>query len=130
MYTCKDLLEIVKFISKSAADITFWMTVYHTLFKTEHYDIKTFFFFCSLTSKMSISLFCYFFFFVLFRGTPTAYGGSSQSRGQIRTRAAGLHHSHSNARFKLYLQTTPQLIAMPDSQPTEQGQGSNHRHGY
>ena len=31
------------------------------------------------------------------RATPTAYGGS-QARGQIRTAAAGLHHSHSNAR--------------------------------
>jgi len=29
---------------------------------------------------------------------PTAYG-VSQARSQIRAIAAGLHHSHSNARF-------------------------------
>ena len=33
----------------------------------------------------------------LFRAPPVAYG-SSQARGPIRPTAAGLHHSHSNAR--------------------------------
>ena len=33
--------------------------------------------------------------FFLSMATPTAYG-SSQARGQITARAAGLHHSHSN----------------------------------
>ena len=39
---------------------------------------------------------------------------SSQARGQIGAVATGLPHSHSNARSKLHLQTTPQLSAMPD----------------
>ena len=43
----------------------------------------------------------FFLFFVFFfRATPTAYG-SSQDRGWIRDVAAGLHHSHNNARFQL-----------------------------
>ena len=37
-----------------------------------------------------------FFFFLLFRAAPLAYGGS-QTRGLIRATAAGLRHSHSNA---------------------------------
>jgi len=40
----------------------------------------------------------YFIVFCLFRATPKAYG-SSQARGPIRPAAAGLHHSHSNARL-------------------------------
>ena len=45
--------------------------------------------------------------------------------------AAGLCHSYSNAGSKLCLQPTPQLMATPDPQPTEWGQGSNlHPHGY
>ena len=53
-------------------------------------------------------LLCVFFFFILFRATHTAYGGS-QARGLIRAVAAGLHHCHSNARSKPCLQPTPQL---------------------
>ena len=45
--------------------------------------------------------------------------------GQIRTAAAGLHHSQGNARSQAHLRTTTQLAAMPDPQLTEQGQGSN-----
>ena len=37
------------------------------------------------------------------------YGGS-QAGGQIGAVATGLHHSHINARSKLYLQLTPQLL--------------------
>ena len=37
------------------------------------------------------------FFSLLIRVTPLAYG-NSQARGQIGAIAAGLHHSHSNAR--------------------------------
>ena len=47
-------------------------------------------------------IFLYFFFFLSFvfsRATPMAHGGS-QPRGPIRTTAASLHHSHSNARSK------------------------------
>ena len=41
--------------------------------------------------------------------TPTAYG-SSQARGQIGALTASLHHSHSHARSKLHLQSTPQAL--------------------
>ena len=45
--------------------------------------------------------------------------------------ATGLHHSHSNLGVELHLRPTPQLMAMPDPQPTEQGHGSNlHPQGY
>ena len=54
-----------------------------------------------------------FSFFGLFRVSPEA-NGSSQARGQIRTVAAGLHHSHSNVGSKLHLQPTPQIRATPD----------------
>ena len=36
----------------------------------------------------------------------------SRAGGQIRAVAAGLHHSHSNARSKPHLRATPQLTAM------------------
>ena len=50
--------------------------------------------------------------FINFGGAaPAAYGGS-QARGQIRATAAGLHHSHSNARSKPHLQPTAQLMAV------------------
>ena len=39
--------------------------------------------------------------------------------------AARLRQSHSNAGSDPRLRPTPQLMATPDSQPTEQGQGSN-----
>ena len=42
-----------------------------------------------------------------------AYGGS-QARGQIGAVAAGLRHSHSNARFEPHLQPMPQLTATMD----------------
>ena len=38
-----------------------------------------------------------YLFIFLFRASPAAYG-NSQARGQIGATAAGLHHSHSNAR--------------------------------
>ena len=62
-------------------------------------------------SKFSFNLF--FFFLLLFRAAPEVYGGS-QARGQIGATAAGLHHSHSNARSKPSLRPTPQLTAAPD----------------
>ena len=49
----------------------------------------------------------------LFRAAPLAYGGF-QGRGQIGAVAAGLCHSHSNARSVLHLWPTPQLMAMLD----------------
>ena len=52
-------------------------------------------------------------FFLLFRATPEAYGGS-QDKGLTGAVAAGLHHSHSNARAEPHLQPTPQLTVTPD----------------
>ena len=49
----------------------------------------------------------------LFRAAPVAYG-SSQARGQTGAVAASLCHSHSNARSKLCLRLTLQLMATPD----------------
>ena len=75
---------------------------------------------------MSIYLLLYFkiFVFCLFRAALTAYGGS-QARGRIGAVAAGLRQSHSNAGSELHLRPTPQLMATPDAEPTERGQGSN-----
>ena len=78
-------------------------------------------------SLFSFKLYFFFVCFCLFAiswAAPTAYG-VSHARGQIRAVAAGLHQSHSNAGSKPSLQPTPQLTAMPDPQPTEQGQGRN-----
>ena len=47
------------------------------------------------------SSFFFFFFFGLFRASPMACGGS-QARGLIEDVAAGLTHSHGNARSKLH----------------------------
>ena len=41
-------------------------------------------------------------FFGRGEAAPEAYG-SSQARGRIGATAAGLHHSHSNARFEPHL---------------------------
>ena len=56
---------------------------------------------------------CFLFVgFLFFRAEPTACGGS-QARGPGAT-AAGLHHSHSNARSEPHLPPTPQLMTMLD----------------
>ena len=84
--------------------------------------------FCSFLFCFCFSGFCFCFCFL--RAAPAVYG-SSQARDQIGATAAGLHHSHSNARSELHLQPTPQLMAMPDPRTTERSQGSNpHPHGY
>ena len=49
----------------------------------------------------------------LFRAPPEAYEGS-QARGQIGATAAGLYHSHSNARSEPHLLATSQLMEMTD----------------
>ena len=54
-----------------------------------------------------------FFFFCIFRATPTVYG-VSQARDLIGTTPAGLFQSHSYARSELRLRPTPQLMAAPD----------------
>ena len=53
-----------------------------------------------------------FFFFCLFRATPTAHGGS-QARGRIGAVATSLCHSHSNAGSQPCLRPTQQLTATP-----------------
>ena len=63
-------------------------------------------------SRLSVEILFYLFILV-FRAAPTAYEGS-QAGGRIRTTAAGLRHSHSNAGFELHLQPTPQLMATLD----------------
>ena len=80
-----------------------------------------------ITAKNLGLLFFFFFFFFtfcLFRAVPVAHGGS-EAKGQIGPTATGLHHSQSNVGFKLHLRPTPQLMATPDPQPTEQSQESN-----
>ena len=70
------------------------------------------------------------FGFFLFRAAPKAYE-NSQARGPIGTAAASLCHSHSYTGSELHVQPTLWLMAMPDSQLIEQGQGSGlHSHGY
>ena len=68
--------------------------------------------FFNFQKKLSFKIF-FFCLFVFFRAASAAYG-SSQARRRIQAVAASLHHSHSNARSKPYLQPTPQLTAMPD----------------
>ena len=71
-----------------------------------------------------------FFFSLLFRDAPMAYG-SYQARHQIGVAAASLHHRQSNVGSELHLRPTSQLMATPDLWPIEQGQGSNLcPHGY
>ena len=55
----------------------------------------------------------FFLSFVFPRATPAAYGGS-QARDPVGAVAAGLHHSHRNARSEPLLRPTPQLKAMLD----------------
>ena len=60
-----------------------------------------------------------------------SFFASSKAKGLIGATAASLHHSHINLGSEPYLWPTPQLTAMPEPQPTDQGQGSNlHPHGY
>ena len=60
-----------------------------------------------------LRLLLFFFFPSCFRAASEAHGGF-HTRGQIGAVAAGLRHSHSNARSELRLQPTPQFTAMPD----------------
>ena len=66
-----------------------------------------------MAQRMECFLFFGFFFFLLFRATPTAYG-SSRARGLIRATAVGLRHSHSYVGSEPRLRPTPQFMAMPD----------------
>ena len=69
-------------------------------------------------------------FIFSFGSAPAAYGGF-QARGRIGAATASLRDSHSHARSEPHLHPTPQLMAMLDPNPTEQGQGWNlPPHGY
>ena len=68
--------------------------------------------------------FFFFFFFGFSSVTPAAY----EVPRLIVAVAADLRQSHSNTTSESCLQTTPQLLARPDPQPTEQGQESNPQH--
>ena len=57
-----------------------------------------------------VFLFVCLFVFLLFRAVLVAYR-NSQARGRIRTTAARLHYSHSNAGSEPHLGPTPQLVA-------------------
>ena len=74
-----------------------WTHIHHTVF-------------------LGFVLFCFLVWFgfilLLFKAAPAAYR-SSQTRGQIRAIAAGLHHIHSNTGSETPLQPTPRLTAMP-----------------
>ena len=73
-----------------------------------------------LNPLLFFSFFLSFFlssFFLLFRTTPKAYGGS-QVRHRIGATASSLHLSHSNMGSKLHLCPTPWLTAMLDPWPT------------
>ena len=75
------------------------------------------------------SFILFYFILLLFRAAPAACG-NSQARDGMGAIAASLYHSHSNTGSKPHLWPTPQLTAMPDPLPSEQGQGSNqHPHG-
>ena len=64
----------------------------------------------------------YSFFFFGFLG-PHLWHECFQACGQIGAEAAGLHHSHSNARSEQHLQPTPQLTTLnPLSQARDQTQ--------
>ena len=58
-------------------------------------------------------IFYFIYCFLLFRATPTAYGGS-QARSPVGATAANLCYSHSNIKFEPHLQPTPQLMATTD----------------
>ena len=59
------------------------------------------------------------FIYCLFKGYSHTPHGYSQPRDKIRAAAAQLHHSHSNARPKPHLWSTPQLIPLrgPEIEP-------------
>ena len=86
--------------------------------------------FTHTATRTFIFKFLFYFYFLLFVFLPflgplgAAYEGS-QARDPIGAAATGPRQNHSNAGSELRLPPTSQLTATPDTQPTEQGQGSN-----
>ena len=77
---------------------------------------------------MSVAFFLFFFFFWSFYSHTC---GTWKFPGQEFNGSCswGLHHSHGNTRSEPNLGASLQLVALPDPQPTERGQGSNlHLH--
>ena len=66
-----------------------------------------------------------FFVFCPSRAAPEAYGGS-QARGRMGAIAAGLCHSHRNARSEPRLQPTPQLMATWILNPLSEARDPTH----
>ena len=73
---------------------------------------------------LSLCLSLFFGLFAISWAAPAAYG-DSQARGLIRAVAASLRQSHNNVGSEPCLRPTPQLTAVLDPKPTEQGQGPN-----
>ena len=68
--------------------------------------------FTQVQDMPSAVVFC-FLFGLVFRATPTSYGGS-EAKGQIGLVAAILCHHHNTTRSKLHLRATPQITATTD----------------
>ena len=111
---------LVRFVSAEPG----WELLQHKLFSSipgflsKHSFVSPHFFPCffvyterKFSAGEELGFFICLSCFVSFLGW--AYG-SSQARDPIGAAAAGLHHSHSNARSKPCLWPIPQLMAMPD----------------
>ena len=80
----------------------FFFFPFSLLFIFQHFSI------CLIPSFF---FFFFFFFFLGFLGLPLWH----IEVPKLGTVAAGLHHSHSDARFKLHLQPTQQFMARLDT---------------
>ena len=68
--------------------------------------------FCKYFPRFACSFFCLFILFVCFCSLGLHL--QHMEVPGLGNTAAGLHHSHSNSRSKLYLQPIPQFMAMLD----------------
>ena len=110
-YLKKKKKKKVKHLSVTAPELPQSPTRRHTLTELSEHSVghKAAFFrgnFKNKLTKMFYHRINFFLFFFPFRAAYMAYGssGSSGVRGQIRTAATGLCHSHSNARSELHPQ--------------------------
>ena len=101
---------VVYFLPFSSTPHEAWQLVCLFLSSVVSIDSYSSGFFLCLNAWLSLCtgyiIWKFFFFFFLFRATPTAHG-SSQARDQIGPAAASLHHSHSDPGSKPRLQPTP-----------------------
>ena len=99
----------------------------------EQFSITELWFISLFPPKKVYCIFCFTLFYFLFFAFYVHTHGicKFQARAPIRATAASLRHSHSNLGSETRLWPTPQFMAMPNPQPSEQGQGWNmHPHGY